>query len=60
MSQLTGLTSGYEFLDDFGISESSPYTRAPWLLNDFCENQWLVKTIQKTPYTLEWSVRLAD
>ncbi|MDO9332161.1 MAG: integrase [Pseudomonas sp.] len=60
MSQLTGLTPGYEFLNDFGISEALPYTLAPWLLNDFCENRWLVKTIQQTPYTLDWSVRLAD
>lgn len=60
MSLLTGLKSGYEFLDDFGLTEASPHSSAPWLLNDFDENLWITQTSQNKPRGLDWGVQLWD
>lgn len=60
MSLLTGRESGYEFLDDFELSEALPHTTAPWLFSEFNQNLWVVQTNQKKPYELDWGVRLWD
>lgn len=60
MSLLTGRESGYEFLDDFDLTESLPHTTAPWLLSEFNQNSWVIQTNQKKPYELDWGVRLWD
>ncbi|WP_448090810.1 integrase [Pseudomonas azerbaijanoccidentalis] len=60
MSLLTGRESGYEFLEDFKLVEAAPHTTAPWLLNDFNENIWVIQTTQKIPYELHWGVSLWD
>lgn len=60
MSLLTGLKSGYEFLDDFGLADAAPHTTAPWLLNDFNESRWVTLTTQKKPSELNWGVQLWD
>ncbi|NWD04956.1 integrase [Pseudomonas gingeri] len=52
------LRTGYEFLDDFGPSDNSPHTSAPWLLSDFHQNIWKTKTIQKKANELDWGVHL--
>ncbi|MFJ5286662.1 integrase [Pseudomonas sp. NPDC088429] len=60
MSLLTGRESGYEFLEDFKLVEAAPHTTAPWLLNEFNENIWVIQTTQKIPYELHWGVSLWD
>ncbi|MDH4559700.1 integrase [Pseudomonas taiwanensis] len=62
MSLLTGRESstGYEFLDEFGVTELSPHTSAPWLLSDFDETLWSIYINKKKLYELDWSVRLGD
>lgn len=52
------LLTGYDFLDDFGTSDRSPHTTAPWLLTDFHQNIWKTKTIQKIANELDWGVQL--
>lgn len=49
MSLLTGreFSTGYEFLDDFGVTELAPHTSAPWLLSDFDEHLWTIQANQK-------------
>ncbi|WP_371229678.1 integrase [Pseudomonas sp. QE6] len=62
MSPGTGSKSitGYEFLDDFGITNLAPHTSAPWLHSDFHENRWAVQINHKNPYELDWEVPLWD
>lgn len=52
------LRTGYEFLDEFGSSEKSAHTSAPWLLSDFYENIWIIRTYQKSASKLDWGVYL--
>lgn len=62
MSLLTGRKpkTGYEFLDEFGVTELAPHTSATWLLNEFNQHIWKIKTNQKNPFELNWAVYLWD
>lgn len=54
------LRTGYDFLDDFGLTNEPAHTTAPWLYSDFRENLWKTQTHQKKATELDWGVRLWD